>query len=473
MENKNSFDQWTISKEIITAISNKGWVNATDIQKESIPFALDGEDLLAQAKTGSGKTAAFGIPAIEKSIEDKSVQTLILTPTRELASQVSEELNWLKGTKNIEIDAFYGGVGIEPQIKKLESGIEIIIGTPGRIIDLIRRGNLNLSTLKMLILDEADRMLDMGFFPDVEWIINKSNKDRQTLLFSATFPQEILNLSSEMMNNPKHVLTSEFEVEIPDISQKYSRIGRINKSWALSNIISDFNFEGQILVFCNTKRMVEMLEQRFSKVIRGKKISSLQGDMSQSAREKVMIEFKSGNIDMLVSTDVAARGLHVDGVNLVVNYDLPNAVDSYVHRIGRTGRMGNFGIAWSLVSAEEMGMVSMLKNVHGLDLNEAEIPENNDIKSQHFSRKKDWNEHSNLFGMVSLNLDIGNNDGINHQRLFDWVKGLIRMSDLVVGSIVVKDNISKIEIHQSKVDYVISAIEKNKDLGKKLEVNVI
>ena len=213
MANKNSFDQWSISKEILDAISNKGWKNPTDIQKESIPFALGGEDLLAQAKTGSGKTVAFGIPAIERSIEDKSVQILILTPTRELASQVSEELNWLKGTKNIEIDAFYGGVGIEPQIKKLDSGIEIIVGTPGRIIDLIRRGNLNLSKLKMLILDEADRMLDMGFFPDVQWIISKSNKDRQTLLFSATFPQEILDLSSEMMNNPEHVLTSELYSE--------------------------------------------------------------------------------------------------------------------------------------------------------------------------------------------------------------------------------------------------------------------
>ena len=473
MENKNSFDQWPISKEIITAIKDKGWSSPTDIQNDSITFALNGTDLLAQAKTGSGKTVAFGIPAIDRCIEDKSIQILILTPTRELASQVSEELNWLKGTKRIEIDAFYGGVGIEPQIQKIENGIEIIVGTPGRIIDLIRRKVLDISKLKMLILDEADRMLDMGFFPDVQWIISKSNDERQTLLFSATFPQEILDLSSEMMNEPEHVLTSEFEVEIPDISQKYSRIGRINKSWALSNIIFDFNFQGQVLVFCNTKRMVEMLEQRFSKVIKDKKISSLQGDMSQSAREKVMTKFKSGNIDLLISTDVAARGLHVDGVNLVVNYDLPNAVDSYVHRIGRTGRMGNFGVAWSLVSSEEMGMVSILKNVHGLDINECEIPENNDEKSQYFSRKKDWNEHSNLFGMVCLSINVGLNEGINHQKLFDWIKGLIRISDLAIGSISINESVSKIEIHQSKVDYVIGAIEKNKDLGRIVDVAVV
>jgi len=469
MVNNNSFDQWEISEEIITAIKNKGWVTPTDIQIDSIPFVLSGTDILAQAKTGSGKTAAFGIPAIDRCIDEKSVQVLILTPTRELASQVSEELNWLKGSKKINIDAFYGGVGIEPQIKKLESGTQIVVGTPGRVIDLIRREHLDINNLKMLILDEADRMLDMGFFPDVQWIMNKSNSERQTLLFSATFPQEILDVSSEMMKEPEHVLSSQFEVEVPDISQKYSTVGRINKSWALSNILLDFDFDGQVLVFCNTKRMVEMLEQRFSKVI-NKKISSLQGDMSQNAREKVMIEFKSGNVDMLVSTDVAARGLHVDGVNLVVNYDLPNAVDGYVHRIGRTGRMGNFGTAWSLVSSEEMAMVSLLKNVHGLDIIESEIPEND---NQHFSKKKDWNEHSNLFGMVSLGIDIGSNDGITHQIIFDWVSGLIKMSDLVVGSIDIQNKDSKIEIHQSKIDYVISAMEKNKDLGRIVEVNVI
>jgi len=472
MQNNNSFDQLDICKEILAALSSRGWLSPTQIQKESIPFVLDGSDLLAQAKTGSGKTAAFGIPAIQSSSPDGDLQVLILTPTRELASQVSEELNWIKGEKDVGIEAFYGGVGIEPQIKKLEDGLQIIVGTPGRVIDLIRRGNLSLNSLKMLVLDEADRMLDMGFLPDVMWIIEKSNEDKQTLLFSATFPQEILNLSSEMMRNPEHVMTSQFELEIPDIEQKYSRVGRINKSWALSNILYEFNYEGQILIFCNTKRMVEMLQQRFSKLV-DKRISSLQGDMTQNAREKVMDQFKSGNIDMLVSTDVAARGLHVDGVNLVVNYDLPNSVDSYVHRIGRTGRMGNSGMAWSLVSSDELGMVSLLKNVHSLELIETEIPEIEDSNSQLFKKKKDWNEHSDLFGMVSLKIDIGEDDGINHQIIFDWVKGLIKMSDLAVGGINLNANFSVIDIHQSKVDYVISAIEKNNDLGKSLNVNIL
>ena len=469
---KKSFNQWDISKEIIDAISNKGWQSTTEIQNEAIPFALDGTDLLAQAKTGSGKTAAFGIPAIERCIEDGSMQVLILTPTRELASQVSEELNWLKGEKKIQIEAFYGGVGIEPQINKLEAGLEMVVGTPGRIIDLIRRNHLDLSKIKMLILDEADRMLDMGFFPDVQWIVNKSNENRQTLLFSATFPQEILELSSDMMKNPEHVLSSQHEIDVPKITQKYSRIGRINKSWALSHILSDFKFNGQVLVFCNTKRMVEMLEQRFSKVLEIK-TASLQGDMSQAAREKVMIKFKSGDINLLVATDVAARGLHVEGVNLVVNYDLPADVDSYVHRIGRTGRMGSSGIAWSLVSSEESGMLSLLKNVHGLDLINSEIPKlvKEDIEA--FPKKKDWNEFSDLFGMVSLGLDIGTNEGMTHQSIFDWVTGLIRISDLAVGSIIVDKKKSQIDIHQSKVEYVISAIGKNDSLGRKIEVDIL
>ena len=468
----NTFGEFNLSKEILDAINLKGWVSTTDIQKESIPFALEGRDILGQAKTGSGKTAAFGIPAIEKCLENKSLQVLILTPTRELASQVYEELNWLKGVKNLEMAAFYGGVGIEPQIKLLESGLELVVGTPGRIIDLIRRGDLDVSKLKMLILDEADRMLDMGFFPDVEWIVKKLNSERQTLLFSATFPQEILNLSSEFMDDPEHVLTSGLELEIPDITQKFSKIGRINKSWALNNILSDFGFDGQALVFCNTKRMVEMLQQRFVKVL-DKKISSLQGDMSQSAREKVMTEFKSGNIDLLISTDVAARGLHVDGVNLVVNYDLPTQVDSYVHRIGRTGRMGNSGVAWSLVSFEELGMVSILKEVHGLELIESEIPESDASSKTVFTKKKDWNEHSDLFGMVSLGINIGSNEGISHQKMFDWVKGLISISDLAVGSIDVQDSKSIIDIHQSKVDYVLGAMRDNSELGRVVDVEIL
>ena len=468
----NTFESLSISKEILDSINKRGWKETTDIQKETIPFALNGKDILGQAKTGSGKTASFGIPAIEKCMENKSLQVLILTPTRELASQVHEELNWLKGKKNLTLAAFYGGVGIEPQIGQLESGLELLVGTPGRIIDLIRRGHIDTSEIKLFILDEADRMLDMGFFPDVEWIIQKLNPDRQTLLFSATFPQEILNLSSEFMKNPEHILTSELELEIPDIVQKFSKIGRINKSWALNNILFEFEFDGQVLVFCNTKRMVEMLEQRFSKVL-DKRISSLQGDMSQNAREKVMNKFKSGEIDMLISTDVAARGLHVDGVNLVVNYDLPTQVDSYVHRIGRTGRMGNSGIAWSLVSFEEIAMVSMLKNVHGLDIKESEIPEINDKEKTHFSKKKDWNEHSDMFGMVSLGINIGHDDGMNHQKIFDWIKGLIRISDLAVGSIGVEGNRSIIDIHQSKVDYVLGAIAKNSDLGRIIDVEIL
>ena len=466
-----TFAQWDLPPEILASIANRGWTTPSEIQIDALPIGRSGRDVLAQAKTGSGKTAAFGIPALERCEASGELQCLILTPTRELASQVAEELDWLQQGLNLGVEAFYGGVGIEPQISKLKSGTEVVVGTPGRIIDLMRRGEMNLDDLRVLVLDEADRMLDMGFFPDVQWIVEKAPEDRQTMLYSATFPQEVLDASSEMLNSPEHVISSDTEIDIPDITQYVISVGRVNKSWALGRILDQCGPDGgQTLVFCNTKRMVEMLDQRLSRV--GIECSSLQGDMTQKAREKVMGLFKAGELSILVATDVAARGLHVDGVARVVNYDMPNDADSYVHRIGRTGRMGSSGDAWTLATGEDRQMLEILRNVHGLQIPEVEAPELSSGGRELFKHKKDWDEKSDIFGMVGLELGVGRRDGVNHQKLVDWMSKLVRLPDLALGAMNIGEERSSVDVHKSKVEYVISAIQSNEDFGRKIPVDI-
>ena len=396
------FKKWNLESNIYDAIESRGWTEPTEIQLDSIPLARKGRDIVGQAKTGSGKTAAFGIPILEKC-ECKGIpQSIILCPTRELAVQVAEELEILQGKKGLQIIPIYGGTDIEKQSKILKNGCDIVVGTPGRVIDMAKRGHLKLEQISIFCLDEADRMLDMGFFPDILWIIEKMPNRNQNLLFSATFPDEVLNITDEIMVDAEHVMSDDLEVEIPEINLYAVKIGRANKLWDLGRIITNMSEDGQMLIFSNTKRMVDVIVERLGKF--SMRAIGIHGDMPQKKRENILSKFKSGDEKILVATDVAARGLDVDGITVVVNYDLPDDTEAFVHRIGRTGRMGKKGDAWSLVSKEDKGNLQKISSTWGLEIPFVETPElPNGITKDPVRKRDDWDEVADSFGMVKIN----------------------------------------------------------------------
>lgn len=348
------FKDLNVSEEIKRAITDMGFEEATSIQSQSIPHILDGSDVIGQAQTGTGKTCAFGIPAIEMiNPEAEEIQVLVLCPTRELAIQSSDELKKVAKYKSkIKILPIYGGQPIERQIMALKKRPQIIIGTPGRVMDHMRRRTLKLGGLRMIILDEADEMLNMGFREDIDTILEKVPKSRQTILFSATMPKEILDLTSKYQNNPVHIKVAHKEqLTVPSIEQFYLEVSESSKLEVLSRLIDTNNLK-LALVFCNTKKRVDELASNLQS--RGYSADALHGDMKQEQRDKVMSQFKKGHFDICVATDVAARGIDVDDVEAVFNYDIPNDEEYYVHRIGRTGRAGRSGKAFTFITGREI-----------------------------------------------------------------------------------------------------------------------
>ena len=466
-----AFSDWNLDSHIADAISSKGWKNPTEIQVESIPVARQGRDVVGQARTGSGKTAAFGIPIIEAASASGQPQAIILCPTRELAVQVAEELTWLQGESGLSIQTVYGGTDIEKQAKELQSGSDIIVGTPGRVIDMSKRGHLNLSEISHFCLDEADRMLDMGFFPDVLWIFEQMPAREQTLLFSATFPQEVLDAAEEFMNEPVYVMSDDLEVEVPEIDQFAVRIGRSNKLWVLGRLIANMGDDDQMLIFTNTKRMVELLEDRLGKF--GMSATGMHGDKAQNRREKILDSLKEGKTKIVVATDVAARGIDVDGITYVVNYDLPDDTESYVHRIGRTGRMGRSGQAWSLVSKEDMAALDKIANTWNLEIPYVEAPELPDgMERDPVRKREDWSEVTDPFGMVSVSLGIGSAT-ITKRSLADWIVSQARIPEIALGEIEMGDTSSTVQIHVEKASYVIDVINKRKLDGNSLNPTIL
>lgn len=347
------FNDLNLSKEVQKAIAEMGFEEATPIQSLAIPHIMGGKDVIGQAQTGTGKTCAFGIPAIDMlDTDNEGVQVLVLCPTRELAIQVAEELkNVSRHKRNVKILPIYGGQPIERQITALKKRPQIIIGTPGRVMDHMRRHTLKLGNLKMIILDEADEMLNMGFREDIDVILKEVPEARQTILFSATMPREILDLTKLYQNNPVMIKAAHKELTLPSTDQYYLEVREASKLEILSRLI-DANSIKLSLVFCNTKKRVDELAQNLQS--RGYAAEALHGDMRQIQRDKVMSKFRKGDIDILIATDVAARGIDVDDIEAVFNYDLPNDEEYYVHRIGRTGRAGKSGKAYSFVAGREI-----------------------------------------------------------------------------------------------------------------------
>ena len=467
----NGFDKWDLEGPISDAIRQRGWTEPTEIQIESIPHARKGRDIVGQARTGSGKTAAFGIPILEKCNVSGKIQAIVLCPTRELAVQVSEELSILQGEKGLAIQTVYGGTDLEKQAKKLGEGTDIVVGTPGRVIDMSKRGHLNLETVSLFCLDEADRMLDMGFFPDVLWIFEKTVNRSQTLLFSATFPEEVLDAAEEFLQNPVHVMSEDLEVEVPEIDQYAVRIGRANKLWALGRIIGSASDDSQILIFSNTKRMVDLIVERLGK-FRFKSVG-LHGDMPQNKREKILNSFRDGTERIVVATDVAARGLDVDGITHVINYDLPDDTEVYVHRIGRTGRMGRKGESWSFVSGKEVQSIDRICSTWGLTIPFVEPPALPEGRERDFVPKRDdWEEVSDAFGMVSVRMSLGSAEK-TRRELVDWIVSEARIPEIAIGEVSMDSRDMIVEIHVEKVAYVIDVVKQRKLDGVSLNPEIV
>ncbi len=346
-----SFEDLCLSRELLDAVKDMGFEEPSPIQILAVPPLLAGRDALGQAQTGTGKTAAFGLPVLEKVIAGQGVQALVLCPTRELAIQVAEELNRLAARKRgVVILPIYGGQFIERQIRALDKGAQVVVGTPGRVMDHLRRGTLRPDGLTCLVLDEADEMLDMGFREDIEAILEQCPADCQRVLFSATMPAPILELAKRFLREPEMLSIARKMLTVPAIEQTYYEVRPYQKMDALCRVLDSQGFR-KALVFCSTKRGVDEVCIHLQQ--RGYQADGLHGDLAQPQRDRVMQRFRAEGVDILVATDVAARGIDVDDVDAVINYDMPHDVEKYVHRIGRTGRAGRPGSAFTFVTLRE------------------------------------------------------------------------------------------------------------------------
>ncbi|HER0086636.1 TPA: DEAD/DEAH box helicase [Streptococcus pyogenes] len=355
------FTEFNLSQDIQSAVVTAGFEKASPIQEMTIPLALEGKDVIGQAQTGTGKTAAFGLPTLNKiRTNENIIQALVIAPTRELAVQSQEELFRFGREKGVKVRSVYGGSSIEKQIKALKSGAHIVVGTLGRLLDLIKRKALILDHVETLILDEADEMLNMGFLEDIEAIISRVPADRQTLLFSATMPAPIKQIGVKFMKDPEHVQIKNKELTNVNVDQYYVRVKEQEKFDTMTRLM-DVNQPELSIVFGRTKRRVDEITRGLK--LRGFRAEGIHGDLDQNKRLRVIRDFKNDQIDILVATDVAARGLDISGVTHVYNYDITQDPESYVHRIGRTGRAGKSGESITFVSPNEMGYLSMIENL--------------------------------------------------------------------------------------------------------------
>jgi len=358
------FDSLGLRAELLRAIDAQGFTTATPVQEKSIPVILEGRDIMASAQTGTGKTAAFALPMLhqlsQKPPQGNAVRALVLTPTRELAAQVQENIRDLGQHLPLKSAVVFGGVNINPQITKLKRGVDILVATPGRLIDLMQRQCVNLGRLEYLVLDEADRMLDMGFLPAIERILKAVPARRQTLLFSATFSREITQLSGRFLNNPVRVETAAPNSTVDAIAQQAIQVDQARKRELLSWMIGDQNWR-QVLIFTRTKHGANRLAKQLE--ADGLPAAAIHGNKSQGARTKALADFKGGRVRALVATDIAARGLDIEQLPHVVNYEIPEVPEDYVHRIGRTGRAGRDGLALSMVAGSEHGKFEAIRKL--------------------------------------------------------------------------------------------------------------
>lgn len=519
---QNRFEDMNLSKEILKAVADMGFEEASPIQSRAIPHILDGKDVIGQAQTGTGKTAAFGIPILEKvNPHDKKLQVLVLCPTRELAVQVAEEIRRLSKYKgDIKVLPIYGGQSIDRQIMGLKKGVQVIIGTPGRVMDHMERRTIKPETVKMVVLDEADEMLDMGFIDDIETILKKTPEERQTVMFSATMPPDIMSLAKKYQKSPEIIKVVHKELTVPSIEQVYFEVKETMKPEILSRLIDMYNPKLS-LVFCNTKRRVDELLLQLQ--ARGYACEALHGDMKQSQRDRVMEKFRKGIIDILVATDVAARGIDVDDVEAVFNYDVPQDEEYYVHRIGRTARAGRAGRAFTFVVGREIYKLRdiqrytrtkiILQDIPTVD-NIEEIKANSFldrvkavVEEGHLTKYVNWIESiagedfSSLEiaaamlklsigggesiedvmeeefentggapGMVRLFINVGRNQNVGARDIVGAIAGNTGLPGKLIGSIDVYDRFTFVDVPREYAKEVLSVMKDNQIKGRRIEI---
>ncbi|WP_099467276.1 DEAD/DEAH box helicase [Konateibacter massiliensis] len=516
------FDELELSDAILRAVTEMGFEEATPIQAKSIPVVMAGGDVIGQAQTGTGKTAAFGIPLLEKvDVKKKCLQEIILCPTRELAIQVAEELRSLsKFMHGLKIVPIYGGQDIVKQIRSLKAGTQIVIGTPGRVMDHMRRKTVKFENIHTIVLDEADEMLNMGFREDIETILKEIPEDRQTVLFSATMPKAIMDIAKTYQKDAQTVKVVKKELTVPNIEQYYYEVKAKNKEEVLSRLLDIYDPKLSV-VFCNTKRMVDELVSGLQG--RGYFAEGLHGDLKQSQRDRVMNSFRNGKTEILIATDVAARGIDVDDVDIVFNYDLPQDDEYYVHRIGRTGRAGKKGKAFSFVVGKEVYKLKDIQRYCKTKIMAQPIPSVNDVKSTKMEKvlerisniietedltsmidiiEKHLNEedytsmdvaaaflslalgekqedHEKDFdfgntgaeaGMVRLFINIGKKQNIRPGDILGAIAGESGMPGKLVGSIDMYDKYTFVEVPREYASEVLKAMENSKIKGKNINI---
>lgn len=400
MSDKIVFNKMDLSEETLRAVSDMGFYEATPIQSESIRYIMQGFDIIGQSQTGTGKTAAFGIPCIEQIDPfERTLQAVVLCPTRELCIQVCDELRkLLKYHEGIKVVPVYGGQPIDKQIQSMKGGCQIVVGTPGRFMDHMRRHTLRLRDVTMVVLDEADEMLNMGFREDIELILSQMPKERQTIMFSATMPDEIRRLAETYQEDPKYIKTVTQELTVQKIEECYFDVKEKMKTEALSRLLEYYSPE-LTLVFCNTKKRVDELTRQLQE--RNYWAEALHGDLNQFQRDAVMKKFRSRTTDILVATDVAARGIDVDNIDIVVNYDIPEHEEYYVHRIGRTGRAGKTGQAYTFVVGRELQHLKAIMEYTGSEIEPRRLPTLGDLEKKRSTKFLD---------MICQMIDEGNLD---------------------------------------------------------------
>ncbi len=385
-----SFNNFGLKKPLLDALEDMGFKSPTDVQKKVIPVANEGKDIIVLSKTGSGKTASFGIPIVNDILDklNKKPKALVLTPTRELALQVCEDVKNLSKHSDISMTCVYGQHNMNTEVSDLDKGVDLIFGTPGRTLDHLRSGTMDLSEIKFFVLDEADRMLNMGFIEQVEAIMKYLPKERQTMLLSATMPYEIMNISWQYMDSPVEIKLESETKTVEKVKQVYYKVENNRKRSSLYKVICLYRPDS-LIIFCNTRWQVDRLKSFLEE--KGFSVKGIHGGVSQKGRTTTMESFKKGKHDILVATDVAARGIHVDDLEMVINYDVPVEKDNYVHRIGRTGRIGNSGIAVTLASSEDMYSLYEIEEHIGSMISEVDFPSESKMKDNFKFAKEFYN----------------------------------------------------------------------------------